>query len=62
MKCVCCGQEGVAAPKPEWRSRCWWALPAPTRAAYEHGADIKKIVRASQEKSASVKNFGGGKC
>jgi hypothetical protein len=64
MTCVSCGNIAtVRAPgRPEWCSRYWWRLPAPTRAAYESGkATVRQIAGAVRERNASVRNFGGGR-
>lgn len=43
-------------------SRCYWQLPAPTRAAYEGGrAETKQVLRAIRERFASCREFDGGK-
>lgn len=62
--CVSCGRtDRPPSPAlPQMCGRCYWNLPAATRAAYQHGTiGIKQIARASRDSQQSVRKFGGGR-
>lgn len=64
-KCVSCEQPfefGISSPSRDFCGRCYWNLPAVTRAAYQRDPQrLKQVTRASRDARASIKMFGGGK-
>lgn len=66
-QCVACHAQyeagkGYPLARGVFCSRCWRALPAPTRAAYEAGrASVKVVAALSRERLASLKTLKGSK-